>query len=429
MHSTKSKLCKSLLPVFLSLFLSLNAQEENKKDTPIFFQPNTTQIFSELYEAHKLMPLEKRVSFEKALYLDQSVPPGPLPLQPSNIEVFDKANQVLTEFHKKIGDLELYVDPLKPKPFFYTATGSKQLIVALVYAIAMTEPHKKFVIAEKAPFYSGHPNAVTGIFAYPNIRFAAFHEPSDIKLQPDEVLVEFVTSPNNPDGKFRQPETDAQIIIADLVFASSAFGSDGTGYLEKNIQWLREARAKGKHIFSFNSASKQFGFTGSRCGYIWYPLYDEYASSIFPKFYGFISSSTVAAGTIGLEEFLNLIQTFVLLPDLGKSIRSEANKSLINRHELLSKEFVKRYPDSEIISIPGSPTFFAKVKDARIPKMQAWQILRDDFNVYVNNGDTMGESSEYIRLNLSGFSEGLIEFLNRLAGSPHYQLSDVMKKS
>jgi aspartate/methionine/tyrosine aminotransferase len=409
---------------FISASLNLNAQEQEKYP-PIFFQPNTTQIFSELYHSHELMPLKKRVSFERALYLDQSVPPGPFPLQPSNIAVFDKANEILTKFHQKIGDLELYIDFNKPPPFFYTTAGSKQLIVALVYAIAMTEPNKKFLFVEKAPFYSGHPNAVTEIFHYPNARFVAFHNPKDIKLEPGEEIVEFITSPNNPDGKFRQPETEAKIIIADLVFASSAFGSDGTGYLEKNIQWIKDARSKGKLVFSFNSASKQFGFTGSRCGYIWYPLYNEYASLIFPKFYGFISSSTVAAGTIGLEEFLNLILTFNDLMDLGKSLRFEANKSLINRHKLLSKEFLNRYPDSEIISIPGSPTFFSKVKDKRIPKMQAWQLLRDDFNVFVNNGESMGETSEYIRLNLSGISKDFIDFLNRLAGSNRYDLSSL----
>lgn len=425
MRSTYALWFTRFLFFTFSTLLSLKAQEEEKKYPPIFFQPNTTQIFSELYQSHGLMPLKKRVSFERALYLDQSVPPNPLPLQPSNTSVFDKANQILTEFHQKIGDLELYVDPNNPPPFFYTTAGSKQLIVALVYAIAIAEPNKKFVFAEKVPFYSGHPNAVTGIFHYPNARFAAFHSPKDIKLEPGEILVEFVTSPNNPDGKFHQPETEAKIIIADLVFASSAFGSDDTGYLEKNIQWIREARAKGKLVFSFNSASKQFGFTGSRCGYIWYPLYNEYAASIFPKFFGFISSSTVAAGTIGLEEFLNLMMTFNDLPDFGKSLRGEANKSLMNRHKLLAKEFLNRYPGSEIISIPGSPTFFSKVKDARIPKNQAWEILRDDFNVFVNNGETMGESSEYIRLNLSGFSKDFIDFLNRLAGPNQYDLSSL----
>ena len=392
----------------------------------IYFQPNTTQLFTELYQAYGLLNPPARTFFENALYLDQSIPPSVLPLQPSNQAIFDHAGKVLSEFHRSVNDLELYIDPNKPKPFFYTASGSKQLIVALVYSIVMSEPNKKFLFVEQAPFYSGHSNAVSGLYNYPNARFLSFHEPSEIKLEPGETLVEFVTSPNNPDGKFRKPLTNAQIIIADFVFASSAFGIDGTGYLNKNIEWIREARAQGKHIFSFNSASKQFGKTGTRCGYIWYPLYDEYAASIFNKFFSFISSSTVAGGTAGLAEFLNLIKAFLDLPDTGKALRHDGNKSLIKRHELVEKELLNRYPGSAVISIPGSPTFFAKIKDSRIPNMQAWEVLSKDLDVVVNSGKPMGETNEFIRLNLSGYSQGLVEFLNRLVGEKKYKVQDVV---
>lgn len=395
----------------------------------IYFQPNTTQLFTELYQAYGLLNPPARTFFENALYLDQSIPPKTLPLQPSDQAIFDHASQVLSAFHRSVNDLELYIDPTKTKQLFYTASGSKQLIVALVYGIVMSEPNKKFVFAEQAPYYSGHPNAVSGLFSYPNARFLAFHDPAEIKLQPDETLVEFVTSPNNPDGKFRKPLTDAQIIIADLVFASSAFGADGTGYVNKNIEWIREARAQGKHLFSFNSASKQFGKTSARCGYLWYPLYDEYAASIFNKFFGFISSSTVAGGTTGLAEFIDLIKVFLDHPEMGKALRQDGNKSLIKRHELIEKELLRRYPGSTVVSIPSSPTFFAKIKDGRIPNKQAWEVLLEDFDVVVNNGQPMGETNEFIRLNLSGYSQGLIEFLNRLAGEKTYKKEDLLSLS
>lgn len=414
---------KMFVLVILSVSSLLNAQENQ---TTIYFQPNTTQIFSELYQAYGLLNPPERTFFDEALYLDQSIPPAKQPLQPSNQTIFDHADTVLSEFHTKMNDLELYIDPSKPKPFFYTAAGSKHLIVALVYSIVTSEPQKKFVFVEQAPFYSGHSDAVTGLFNYPNARFVSFHAASEIKVEDDEILVEFVTSPNNPDGTFRKPVTQAEIIIADFVFASSAFGGDETGYLKENLAWIREARAKGKHIFSFNSASKQFGKTGSRCGYIWYPLHDPFAHSIFNKFFGFISSSTVASGTSGLAEFLNLIKAFLDLPDNGKALRQDAKKSLMKRHELVEKELLKRYPGSKVISIPGSPTFFAKIQDARIPQKDAWEVMRDDFNVVVNNAKTMGETSEFIRMNLSGYSQGIAEFLNRLAGETKYQVTNLL---
>ncbi len=77
---------------------------------------------------------------------------------------------------------------------------------------------------------------------------------------------------------------------------------------------------------------------------------------------------------------------------------------------------LNRYPGSTVISIPGSPTFFAKMKDSRVPAKKASDVLLEDLNVAVNNGEPMGESNEFIRLNLSGYSGLIVEFLNRLAG-------------
>ncbi len=397
--------------------------------TIIFLQPNTTQLFSELYQAYGLLNPQKRTVFEDGIYLDQSIPPAAIPMQYSNQAVFDHASHVLSEFHGRMNDLELYIDPTKPKPFFYTAAGSKHLIVALVFAIATSEPDKKFLFVEQAPFYSGHPNAVSDIFDYPNARFLAFHNPSEIVRQPDEVLIEIVTSPNNPDGKYREPVTDAKIIIADLVFASSAFGSDGTGYLHQNIEWIREARSSGKHVFSFNSASKQFGKTGARCGYLWYPIYDPYASLIFKKFFNFISFSTVAGGVSGLADFLNLIQAFLDLPDTGKALRKDAYDSLTKRHQLVEKELLNRYPGSDVVSIPGSPALFAKIKDPRIPEKRAADVILEDLDVSVNNGKPMGETDEFVRINLSGYSQFVEEFLNRLVRHNKYTLKDVLSVS
>lgn len=424
-----SLLC-ALATLSLVLFAcSLDIKPTPKEKPPILYlQPNITQIFTELYEAYGLAHPPARTFFDEAIYLDQSTPLTILPMQPSNQNVFDHASHTLTDFHQRHKDLELYIDPLKPKPFFYTASGSKHLFVALVYGIAMSEPDKKFLFVEQAPYYSGHPNAVTGLFKYPNARWQSFHQPEDIKAEPGEILVEVVTSPNNPDGKFRKPLTNAKIIIADFVFASSAFGNDGTGYLAQNIDWIRQARADGKHVFSFNSASKQFGKTGARCGYIWYPMHDAYATTIFSKFFGFISQSTVAGGTIGLAEFLNLIKALQDVPDGGHSLRQDCRLSLIKRHELVAKEFTRRYPGSEVISIPSSPTFFARLHDARIPQIKASDILMNDLNVSVNHGEPMGESNEFIRLNLSGSSETLVAFLNRLAGEEgnRYKRQDVL---
>ncbi len=419
----------SILCLWTNVWAAGGENTAEVKRPKIYLQPNTTQLFTELYQAYGLLSPPLRTFFENALYLDQSIYPSILPLQPSDQAILDHTNQVLSEFHRRANDLELYVDPSKPKPFFYTASGSKHLIMALVYGIVMSEPHKKFLFVEQAPYFFGHPDAVTGLFNYTNARFLSFHDPSEIKLEPGEVLVEFVTSPNNPDGKFRKPLTNAEIIIADFVFASSSFGADGTGYVDKNIEWMRKARAEGKHVFSFNSASKQFGKTGTRCGYIWYPIYDSYASLIFKHFFNFIASSTVAGGTSGLADFLDLIKALLDLPDTGNALRKDCQKSLVKRHELVARELLSKYPGSQVISIPGSPTFFAKIKDPRIPDKAASDVMREDLGVDVTSGELMGETNEFMRLNLLGYSQVLVEFLNRLADQNKYTVRNVLLTS
>lgn len=111
----------------------------------------------------------------------------------------------------------MFFDPRETNYAFCPSNGSLQIIFALVYAIATTEPQKQFLFVEKIPYYSFHEHAVT-FRPYPNARFQGFNDPSEVKPKPNETVVEFVTSPNNPDGTFRKPYTQANIIIADLVF-------------------------------------------------------------------------------------------------------------------------------------------------------------------------------------------------------------------
>ncbi|NGX32936.1 MAG: hypothetical protein K1060chlam4_00993, partial [Candidatus Anoxychlamydiales bacterium] len=162
---------------------------------------------------------------------------------------------------------------------------------------------------------------------------------------------------------------------------------------------------------------------------IWYPLYDEYSASIFKNFFDFISSTTVGGGSSGLEGFLDLIKAFLELPDAGKALRSDAYKSLVKRHVLVKKELLRRYPGSIVTSIPGSPTLFAEISDRRIPNERASDVIFDDLRVAVNNGEPMGETNEFVRLNLSGYSSLIARFLNRLAGEEKYTAQDVLTLS
>ena len=395
--------------------------------TTIYLRINTTQIFTELYELYGFSNPPKKNIFEQAFYLNQTGVPSPFPLQPDVQAILNRADCILSAFHTRSKNLELYKDPMATKSFFYIANGSFQIMNALVYALVKTFPQQQFVFTEQIPYYAGHQTVVSLLFNYPNARWQPFHDPAEIHVMPNETLVEFVTSPNNPDGKFRKPLTNAAIIIADLVFASSAYG-DGTGYLTQNLAWINQARAEGKQVFSYNSASKQFGKTGSRCGYIWYPLDDSLAATIFPHFFNFISFSTLGGGSAGLELFLDLISAFLKTKDNGEVVRCAAHKSIVKRHKLVECALKKRYPGTKVTSVPGSPALFAQLSDKRIPPMSAFDVLFSDTGTAGISGVSAGESPSFIRLNLTGPSDELAEFLNRLSGTKKYKPSQLLVK-
>jgi aspartate/methionine/tyrosine aminotransferase len=415
---------------FERIAIANNGGDEAKRsdETTLYLRPNTTQLFTELYRRYGLLHNRELTVIEQAPYLDQVGAPAPFPLQPADRAILNHAESILKKFHKKSGNLELFLEPGNHETFFYTTSGSIQIIYALVYAIATTFPDRKFLFVEKIPFYSGHHAAVELLFHYPNVRWQAFTHPTEISLLPGEILVEFVTSPNNPDGVFRAPETNADIIIADFVFASSAYG-DGTGYLDANIAWIRQARAAGKSLFSFNSSSKQFGKTGCRCGYLWFPLNHPFNSAIFPQFFNYISLSTIGGGTAGLSEFLNLISAFLEREDTGDHLRQDAHASLVKRYEILSKEILLRYPGSVITSVAGSPALFVQLFDPRLPTKSAREIIFDDLQSSVSGGVPFGATDAFFRVNLTGYSAELAEFANRLADAKKYSAHDFLISS
>jgi aspartate/methionine/tyrosine aminotransferase len=340
------------------------------------------------------------------------------------ITLTDRVTNIEDESH----NLELFLEPGNTDTFFYTGSGSAQIIYALVYAIATAFPNQHFLFVEKIPFYSGHHASVALLFHYPNARWQGFKHPDEIKLRHGETLIEFVTSPNNPDGVFRGPSTDAEIIFGDFVFSSSAYG-DGTGFLQENLAWVRQARAAGKKLYSFNSSSKQFGKTGCRTGYIWFPLNDSFSTAIFPHFFNFISLSTIGSSTAGLSEFLDLISAFLERKDGGQKLRQDAFNSLIKRHDIVSKEVLQRYPGSSIVSVPGGPALFVRLSDERFPAKSAREIIFEDIRASVSGGVPFGETDEFFRVNLTGYSAELAQFTNRLAESKKYSPADFLISS
>ncbi len=415
----KKDFIKSVLSfLMLAPLLAMGAPEPL-----IYMRPNETPLFTELYQHYGLLNPPELHVYDSSIYLGQ---PGEKSLLiPSSTAFFKDVDQTLRAYHTRIGNQALFLDPQETKAIFCPTNGSLQIIFALVYSIATTEPQKNFLFVEKIPFYSFHEHAIS-YRSYPNARFQGFNDPSEVKPKPGEILVEFVTSPNNPDGTFREPYTKANIIIADFVFASPTYGSDGTGYIQKNSAWIAKARSDGKHVFAFNSVSKALGRPGYRLGYMWFPMSDAYAADIFHNFFSYTWKLTVGESTPGVADALNLVSALLALPDAGQSLRTDAYKTIVKRYNLVKTELMKRYPGTEVVSIAGSPTVFAKLHYSSDTKITGQKVILQDINAAVDNGDSMGASEDFIRINLCGYSGDLAEFLNRLANEKKYKASDLL---
>ncbi|CAN1335058.1 Tryptophan aminotransferase-related protein 2 [Linum perenne] len=79
-------------------------------------------------------------------------------------------------------------------------TGSTQLFLAVLYALCPQNVTNPVSVVSMAPYYSSYPTTID------SLRSSLFRWAGDAsKFQGDGPFVEFVTSPNNPDGFTRHP--------------------------------------------------------------------------------------------------------------------------------------------------------------------------------------------------------------------------------
>jgi hypothetical protein len=390
---------------------------------------NVSQIFTELYQNYNILTNPPVNVFENALYLEGN----------QAISIKNRMEDVLYTYHQQEGTIDLYINPQKSRSdqLFVAGNGSTQLYKGLVYALVTSHPDTQFLFVQKIPYFSGHRSAVDTVFNYPNATYQGYNSPSEVNPEPGVVLVEFVTSPNNPNGEKRIPafnntENNQYIIIGDFVFTSDSFGRNGDGYISENLEWLEQYRNNNVLILSYNSASKQFGHTGDRYGYMWFPMYETSGKITGPSIYKQLNnflSITVGSNLYGSSNFLNLLKP---LTKVGHKIRKYANKSLKRRSELLGKALQNKYPGSEICNVKGSPTMFVKINDPRIhlPEVTASDVIFQDTNVKTAPGSEYGggplADDTYVRINIMAFSEDLALFGNRLLGKDKYKPKDML---
>lgn len=263
-------------------------------------------------------------------------------------------------------DLEVKIralhDNLYPDREFVTGLGSTQVTIGLMYALYLYLG-KKPSYYEKSPFYLNR---------RPTVDISGYNWSPN----PD---IEFVTSPNNPDGSIRFPSTNAKIILWDAVYAWPYFGF--------NRQLITKEMMKaceGRLLIPIYSFSKLLGLAGQRLGYAFIPpfLLEGYNK------YAYLSSMGLSKS--GYTTCLAIAS----IPGIFDTASNDIRIELERRHDHMISFLEPQMDGLEIKSPRGFPYLWIYMKGShaydRLMAIGIRGIAGSDF----------GASDEYARLNL-----------------------------
>lgn len=251
-----------------------------------------------------------------------------------------------------------------------TGLGSTQVMLGLIYGVASCMNRPRFT--EQIPSYNIHRNLV-GLIG---------QEWVDIKHGSKQPNVEFVTSPNNPDGNTRMPVTGAPIIFWDAVYAWPWYGFN----LMKLLAQMKKACGSRLciPIFSF---SKSLGLAGERVGYALIPPSVQKAHpDLIDAYTYYINTSTLGTCRPG-EGICRVIGT-------GYKEFPEIIEKLEERYDNISDKLRVLIKGIEVHSPRGFAYLWVRLPGAdlygRLLSLGIRGLPGSDFNM----------SNEYTRLNL-----------------------------
>lgn len=306
---------------------------------------------------------------EKDILIEQSIICTYQFHQPLNSNNGDmKLANAIIQFHKVNG----YNIP--HNSYILTGLGSTQVIISLLYTLR--DIYGILNVWEKTPYFASHKDMVdiTGN------RWKSMNPPTFPNLD-----VEIVTSPCNPDGSIRLPETDAKIVIWDAVYAWSWYGVSQSLLLSK----MKEA-CKDKILIPIFSCSKSIGLAGQRVGYaiIDDSVYNQLSTpdldfiSIYQSYNYSTTLGTCRSGEGTCRTILNSYKVF-----------PEIKEELERRYDLLHKKF-SIIEGLQILSPKGFPYMWLYLKDV------------DLYNEFLKrgiqgiSGTLFGVTNEYVRISL-----------------------------
>lgn len=293
-----------------------------------------------------------------------------------DLETAVRELHTITSPHQKIDGVELVF-----------GTGATQVINALIYAVSLYHSRRRLYVTHKAPGYLEIKEAIDFLHSA-RASWIPFEESSTI--DPKDLL-EFVTTPNNPDGEIRAAQTKAAFVAHDRVNHWSLFLHEddaiiGRETLEKD--WV-----------SIFSLSKMLSFSGSRVGYA---FVKEKKIADLMRQYIIVSTHGVAR-----DGQFHCLSALRYLLDGKLSIYIDWVKEQLKTRWQRLQELLKSSP-LLLLNTQGPNAWIKAPHDAE-------EYLRKKYNVEATYGPEYGATAEYARINLLARTTEFEEFLWRIA--------------
>ncbi|XP_016546694.2 L-tryptophan--pyruvate aminotransferase 1 [Capsicum annuum] len=279
--------------------------------------------------------------------------------------------------------------------------GSSQLIMAALYALSPTnQPHPINIVAA-APFYSSYPEMA-------DFERSELHKwAGDARnYDKDEPYIEFITSPNNPDGVIREPVVNG--IQGKLIHDLAYYWPQYTAIT-----------SPANHDVMLFTVSKCTGHAGSRIG--WALVKDKEVGRKMIKFMEVSTIGVSKEAQLRAAKILGVISDSCVNPTLDNFF--EYSQSLLTDRWQRLRQVVKANDLYVLQKYPLQYCLFTKKFYETHPAF-AWLMCKGSeedcekllkgHKLQTRGGEKFGSYSRNVRISMLGKDEDFNIFLQRL---------------
>ncbi|CAN4085724.1 unnamed protein product [Withania somnifera] len=287
--------------------------------------------------------------------------------------------------------------------YIVVGTGSSQLIQAALYALSPTNAPHPISVVSASPFYSSYPE-VTDF-----VRSGLHKWGGDArKCKKDGPYIEFITSPNNPDGVIREPVVngDKGKLIHDLAYYWPQYTA---------------ITSPANHDLMLFTVSKCTGHAGSRVG--WALVRDKEVARKMTKFMEISTIGVSKEAQLRAAKILGVISDSCLDPTLENNFFEYSQSLVTDRWERL-RQVVKANDLFILQKYPLQYCLFTRQFCESHPAF-AWLMCKGSeedcekllkgHNIQTRSGTKFGSDPRNVRISMLSREEDFNIFLQRLA--------------